>query len=76
MKKFEVGKRYTDDDNNIEIIILKRTDKTVVFKYTSENWWSKDTEKEFRKKTHTSSGNETIHLGDHWSAPQIGALSS
>ena len=72
MAKFEVGKTYHGE--GIEILIIKRTDKTVSFKFTKPCWWEKDTEKVFRKKiSFENLEHETIHLGSHWSAPEITA---
>jgi len=72
MAKFEVGKIYNSE--GIEIIIVKRTNKTVSFKFTNPCWWEKNTEKVFRKKiSFESLEHETIHLGSHWSDPEITA---
>ena len=71
MAKFEVGKTYHGE--GIEILIIKRTDKTVSFKFTKPCWWERNTEKVFRKKLYFDLEHETIHLGSHWSAPVITA---
>lgn len=70
MAKFEVGKTYSGE--GIEIIIIKRTDKTLYFKFTKPNWLESDTFKIFKKKiSFENLEHETIHLGSHWSAPRI-----
>ena len=72
MAKFEVGKTY--NSAGMEILIVKRTDKTVSFKFTKPCWWEKNTEKVFRKKiSFESLEHETIHFGSHWSDPEITA---
>ncbi len=73
MKKFEVGKRYKDNDN-IEIEVLKRTATTVTFKFINAGWWSAyiDVTKTFRKKTSDSQGTfKLIALDNNYSAPRI-----
>lgn len=71
MARFEVGKTY--NSAGIEILIVKRTDKTVSFRFTKSCWWEKNTEKVFRKKIYFDLEHETIHLGYHWSDPEITA---
>ena len=71
MAKFEVGKTY--NSAGIEILIVKRTDKTVSFRFTKPCWWERNTEKVFRKKIYFDLEHETVHLGYHWSAPEITA---
>ncbi len=79
MKKFEVGKRYNDtDNNNIEIEVLKRTETTITFKFVNPAWWSAyvDVTKTFRKKVSNSQGTfELIALDNSYSAPRIMANS-
>lgn len=71
MKEFEVGKIYTGE-YGIEIEVLKRTKKTITFKFTTPSWWEEDTEKEFRKKIQNFHKDfESIDLGSHWSEPSI-----
>lgn len=71
MAKFEVGKTYRGE--GIEILIVKRTDKTVSFKFTKPCWWERNTERVFRKKIYFDLEHETIHFGNHWSDPVITA---
>ena len=49
MKKFEIGKTYSDGEG-IEIEVIKRTDKTVTFRFSKPNWFETDMYSEFRKK--------------------------
>lgn len=73
MKKFEVGKIYRQrkyqGDADVEIKVVKRTDKTVTFIYTKPNWWKDNIEKEYRKKVSYSGDEEALYLGDNWAAP-------
>lgn len=73
MKKFEVGKIYTNNEG-IEIKVVRRTEKQITFIYTTRNWWEQDIEKQYKKKIQTFNKNyEEIHLAPHWSAPSITA---
>lgn len=73
MKKFEIGKTYSDGEG-IEIEVIKRTDKTVTFRFSKPNWFETDMYSEFRKKVSFESLEyETIHFGNHWAAPRITA---
>lgn len=73
MKKFEIGKTYSDGEG-IEIEVIKRTDKTVTFRFSKPNWFETDMYSEFRKKVSFESLEyEIIHLGSHWAAPRITA---
>lgn len=73
MKKFEVGKIYRQrkyqGDADVEIKVVKRTDKTVTFIYTKPNWWKDNITKEYRKKISYSGNEEALYLGDNWAAP-------
>lgn len=77
MKKFEVGKTYIECDCrggniDVEIRIVRRTEKTVTFIYTKQNWWQQDITKEYRKKIGTENADaEVIHLGDCYGTPVI-----
>ncbi len=77
MKKFEVGKTYTDtEDNGIEIEVIKRTNKTITFIFTQASWWGAyiDDAKTFRRTISTSNGHsESILLENSYSAPMITA---
>lgn len=74
MKKFEVGKIYTDGES-IEIKILKRTDKTITFIYTKKNWLERNIKKQYRKKIDNCHNDcERINFGTHWSCPYIVAI--
>lgn len=73
MKKFEIGKVYTDGEG-IEIEVVNRTEKQITFIYTKKNWWEQDIEKQYKKKIRTYHNEyETIELGTHWSEPSITA---
>ena len=73
MKKFEIGKTYSDGEG-IEIEVIKRTDKTVTFRFSKPNWFETDMYSEFRKKVSFENLEyETIHFGNHWAAPRITA---
>lgn len=73
MKKFEVGKIYRDDEG-VEIEAVKRTDKTIFFRFTKNSWFEKDTEKVFKRKISFENLKcETIHFGSHWSDLRITA---
>ena len=54
MKKFEVGKTYRErkylGDTDVEIKVVRRTDKTITFIYTKPNWWKDNITKEYRKR--------------------------
>ena len=72
MAKFEVEKTYNSE--GIEIKVIKRTNKTLYFKFTKPNWLESDTFKIFKKKiSFENLEHETIHFGSHWSAPRITA---
>ncbi len=72
MKKFEVDKIYKSD--GLEIEIMRRTDKTVWFRFTKPNWIEKDTRVIFRRKIQTYYKEyESINLENHCRAPQITA---
>lgn len=74
MKKFEVGKIYRDEDG-VEIEVIKRTEKTITFKFTKKNWFEKNIEKTYRKKIQKFHNDfESIEFGDCWSSPSIYAL--
>ena len=77
MKKFEVGKTYIECDCrggniDVEIKIVRRTEKTVTFIYTKRNWWQQNITKEYRKKIGAESTDaEVIRLGDCCGTPVI-----
>jgi hypothetical protein len=75
MKKFEVGKIYRErkylGDTDVEIKVVRRTDKTITFVYTKANWWKDNITKEYRKKISYYGRDEVIYLGDNWAAPSI-----
>lgn len=72
MKKFEVGKKYSDGE--IEIEVVNRTVKTITFVFTKRNWYEQNIDTPYRKKVQSfHSEYEMINLGAHWSAPSITA---
>ena len=75
MKKFEVGKTYRQrkyySDVDVEIKVVRRTDKTITFVYTKANWWKDNITKEYRKKISYYGRDEVLYLGDNWAAPSI-----
>jgi hypothetical protein len=75
MKKFEVGKIYRQrkyySDVDVEIKVVRRTDKTITFVYTKANWWKDNITKEYRKKISYYGRDEVLYLGDNWAAPSI-----
>ena len=75
MKKFEVGKIYRQrkyySDVDVEIKVVRRTDKTSTFVYTKANWWKDNITKEYRKKISYYGRDEVLYLGDNWAAPSI-----
>lgn len=74
MKKFEVGKIYTDKDG-IDIEIMDRTDDSVTIRHIKKDWWEQDTKKETEYKIKTCCGDyESISLEDHHAAPMISAI--
>ncbi len=74
MKKFEVGNIYIGQDD-IEIKVIKRTEKTITFKYNKSSFWEQDTDKTFRRKIQNSYTEfESINLGNHWSEPTVKAI--
>ena len=75
MKKFEIGKIYRQrkysSDVDVEIKVVRRTDKTITFVYTKTNWWKDNITKEYRKKISYYQNDEVLYLGDNWAAPSI-----
>ncbi len=77
MKQFEVGKRYKEEEYGTEIEVIKRTAKTISFKYIKPWLYvdREDEDKTFRKKIQTyNKESECIELDSHWSAPNIYAM--
>ena len=69
MKQFEINKTYKAD-NGLRIKTIKRTDKTLFFKYLDPNWCD-DMEKKYRKRIKIENDCENINLGDWWSSPHV-----
>lgn len=69
MKQFEINKTYKAD-NGIRIKTIKRTDKTLFFKYLDPNC-GEDMEKIYRKRIKIENDCENINLGDWWSTPHV-----
>lgn len=72
IKKFEVGKTYYDRDEDIAIIVTKRVGEKISYKFTKQNWYEKNLEKEFTRTASDYLGCcESFLLENHHSAPQI-----
>lgn len=60
MFKFEVGKKYYDKERDIQIKIVKRTEKMVTIEYIKGCWWFEDKETQRVKIDQTSAKNTEL----------------